>query len=696
MTTDELLMRAAEDCSLFNLNAALKALREHNNNHDLSELADQFQLLWENFPEEPELEQAQFCLEAAKLRIPDSAVFRQVLAAAIKAVLPPYLCKAGVLRAVGLRDSAVHPNEVMRRIERLMAIKSGVMTYVFDSARWGMVTNVDALNATVAVNFNEGGAMGISLDKMLTRGYFFKNSVATNKLTAPAKLLQLSGNDFRTIVTEQSVVHLSEGMIKAMAERLLVPHTLNTEAFEKWFSSESAPKPVAAPAKRCAATARSLKEMDLLLDDELKAGCNEIDEAMAASFAAFFTNLKTDVAMREAKLLCSIIAKIADRAQKSSWETVLAPLKGKAPFWPEDPTTAKLEILEVWGSLAVKISGKLAQVTTVVFDDEYLTYLAVRLPLKSINVCAELLDAELLDLVFANPPLMTADLLLWSWKNRKKHPSLEDLIRLENVVVALNYSRLPKEWGAAQRELHSLLLDKKDFQEYIVKTAGNDVPALVSALAGASTFTTGERQSLLVKLSNYSKAIREHLEAGAGSKLLNAGGAGQEPAPAVEEAIYTSLASHRKLVQELHDIINIHQPENREALKTARAHGDFRENAEFDAAKERRNFLTRRRNELERDLARVNALDFSTIQPSEFVDLGVTVTLEIAGAADEVYYFLGAWDGDPEKNYLSYKTKLGEVLRHRQTGDSVTLPDGRNAKVKSIAALPEAVLADMA
>jgi len=694
MTTDELLLKAAENCSLYNLNALLTNLREQN--QDLSEFADSFQLLWEKFPEEPELEQAQFCLEVARLRIPDNAVFRQVLAAAVKITLPPYLCKLGVLRAIGLRDNSVHPNEVMRRIERLMAIKSGVLTYIFDSGRWGLVTNIDALNATVAVNLNEGGALGVGLDKTLTRGYFFKNSIASSKLMTTAKLLSLSGADFRNIVAEQAVTHLSDGAVRALAERLLVPHALNSEAFEAWFSSASAAKPAAAPAKRNSSTARSLKEMDLLLDEEIKAQNKEVDETMIAGYAAFFTNLKADVANREAKLLCAIIAKLSERVQPAAWEQILEPLKGKAPFWPLDPSAARLENLEVWGTLAVKFSGKLAKVTCNIFDDEYLTYLAVRLPLKSINVCAEQLDGELLDLVFANPPLMTADVLLWAWKNRKKHPALETLIKLENVVLALNYSRLPKEWGAAQRELHTLLLDKEEFQKYIVQTAGDDVPALVGALAGASTFTTGERQSLLVKLSRYSNAIREHLEAGAGSKLLNAGGAGQEPAPAVEEAIYTSLASHRKLVQELHDIINIHQPENREALKTARAHGDFRENAEFDAAKERRNFLTRRRNGLERDLGRVNALDFATVKPTEFVDLGVTVTLEIAGSADETYYYLGAWDGNPEKNYLSYKTKLGEVLRHHQIGDAVTLPDGRNAKIKAIEALPESVLADMA
>ncbi len=690
MTTEELLLKAAEDCSIANLNNLYTNLTGANS--DAGEFAESWQLLWENFPEEPDFEQAKFCLEIAKLRIPESPVFRQVLNAAVKAVLPPYLAKLGVLRALGLRDNSVHPNEIVRRIERLMAIKSGVITFILESAKWGTVTNVDAINATVAINLISGGSLAVGLDKLLTRGYFFKNSVATNKLISPAKLQMLSGADFRNIVAGESVVHVGEGALRTLAEKL---RPLNTEDFEKWFTSTSTAQPAAAPAKRCAATARSLKEMDILLDEELKAGADSADDAMIEAFSGFFKKLKPEIAEQEAKMLCGVIAKITDRVQVEALEKALAPLKGKAPFWPLEPTTAKLEDLAVWGTLAVKYSGKLAQATVAVFDDEYLTYLAVRLPLKGINVCAEKLDAELTDLIFAKPPLMTADLLLWIWKNRKKHPALEELIKLENVVMALNYSRLPKEWGAAQRDLHALLLDKEDFQKYIVQTA-KDVPSSVAALAGASTFTTGERQSLLVKLSRYSSTLKEHLEAGAGLKLFNAGGANQTAAPAVDEAIYTSLASHRRLQQELQDIINIHQPENREALKTARAHGDFRENAEFDAAKERRNFLTRRRNELERDLARINAMDFSTIEPTGYVDLGVTVTLEIAGGADEVYYFLGAWDGEPEKKYLSYKTKLGEILRMRQVGDEVTLPDGRKAKIKSITALPESVIADMA
>ncbi len=695
MTTDEIILRAAENCEMGNLSGLLEHMRELNANQDLNAFSDSLLLLWEGFAEEPTFEQAGFCLEMARLRVPDSAIFRQVLAVAVKAVLPPYLCKAGVVRALGLRDNNVPPGEVARRVDRLMAIKSGIVTFLTESGRWGTISNVDTLNASVAVNLLEGGALAVSLEKLLGKGYFFASSVATTKLATPAKVAKLSSHEFRHIAATQATMHLSDGAIKSLAEKLLVPMVMSLSAFEAWYAQDT---PAAAPAPstaRGAARARSLKEMDILLEQEIAARQHQIGDAEAAGFIEFFSGLKDEVAVREAKLLAGVVAGISERVQRERWSEVLTPLMGRAPFWPLDPNAAKLEDIEVWGDLAVKLSSRLCTVTLAVFEADYVARLAVRMPLKSLNVCAEQLPPALIDEVFAQPPLITADIILWVWKNRKAHPALAHLLKLEHVVTALNLGRLPKAWGAGQRELHSQLLDKEDFQKYMVQAASDDVPTLVGALAGASTFTTGERQSLLVKLSRHSDKIREHLEAGAGSRILSAGGQGAAATPVAAEPIYTSLASHRRLIQELHDIINIHQPENREALKTARAHGDFRENAEFDAAKERRNFLTRRRNELERDLARVNALDFRTIKPARFIDFGTTVELEIGNGGTETYYFLGAWDGNPDKKYLSYKTKLGEVLRNHQPGDKLTLPDGRTATVKSIAALPETVLHDL-
>ena len=143
------------------------------------------------------------------------------------------------------------------------------------------------------------------------------------------------------------------------------------------------------------------------------------------------------------------------------------------------------------------------------------------------------------------------------------------------------------------------------------------------------------------------------------------------------------------------DIINIHQPENREALKTARAHGDFRENAEFDAAKERRNFLTRRRNELERILTQAQAVTFGGVKPGKHAELGCTVTLQYPNGATEAYHLLGAWDGNPDKGYLSYKTRLGEAIYQHEIGTTVDLPGGKRATIAKIEALTPEIIAEM-
>jgi len=159
--------------------------------------------------------------------------------------------------------------------------------------------------------------------------------------------------------------------------------------------------------------------------------------------------------------------------------------------------------------------------------------------------------------------------------------------------------------------------------------------------------------------------------------------------------MYSSVASIRLLKNELDNIINVEQPKNREALKTARAHGDFRENSEFDAAKERRNFLTRRRNELERILMQVQAITFATVKIDKFAVIGSTVTLEYPNGEREVHHLLGAWDGNPEKHYLSYKTRLGEAIFRHEVGSTIDLPGGKRATIAKVEPLSKEILAEM-
>ena len=67
--------------------------------------------------------------------------------------------------------------------------------------------------------------------------------------------------------------------------------------------------------------------------------------------------------------------------------------------------------------------------------------------------------------------------------------------------------------------------------------------------------------------------------------------------------------------------------------------------------------------------------------------MGTEVVLRDVSGAEKVYSIVGSSAGDPDRNLVSYKTKIGETLLGAKVGDSLTLPDGSKVTVKSIAPL---------
>jgi transcription elongation GreA/GreB family factor len=136
---------------------------------------------------------------------------------------------------------------------------------------------------------------------------------------------------------------------------------------------------------------------------------------------------------------------------------------------------------------------------------------------------------------------------------------------------------------------------------------------------------------------------------------------------------------------------NVQIPENREALKTAREHGDFKENSEYDAAKERRNFLSNRRDELESSILNIQPTDYKMVEVNDTVVVGCQVDLKDSDGKEVTYYLLGAHDGDPDNHRISYHTPFGKCLLDIQSGEEVTMPDGSRYKIIKVAALPEKI-----
>lgn len=659
-------------------------------------VVEQLNLLWEAWGGE-ELDDAQgaFCIGLAALPMTDGPLFRKLLAQSVKAVLPNYLSRPPIMKALGVRDENVALCDFAARLHRLRVLKNGLILFLPGSSRWGIAGSLDSIGS-LAVNTwgGTGGAAAIPLDTVLREAVLLSPGPELVKLVDGSRGV-VSAADFRAIVARKALVPVSEAAMKQMAQSGCA-RAFDRAAFEKYWDSKAGG--CHTPSSRRACGGRSLKEVDLLLTAEESDGAEAFSEEEVAGFRGFFSNLKADTAAREAKLLASLVARLLPRSTPEQLKGMLTPLLAKAPFWPAKPTAAPLALMSVWGELPAKELELLAQVTAAIFPEEYLAECAMRFPLKSLNaICANISDEALYDL-FIEQKFCTPDFLLWIWKNRKKRESAElmQVLNVDAVSRALSLDNLPKAWGAGQRELRTLLLNSADFQKQLIHAASEDVLMFAAALQGALFLSSGERQSLMVKLARISPLLRDHLENGAGQRILKAGiGRVDTDAPTGDEPNYTSVKSHRRLIKELEDIINVHIPENREALKVARAHGDFRENSEFDAAKERRNFLGRRRTELERELARIQPVNMRTVRVEDFAVIGSEIELKYEDGEIEIYQLLGAWDGDPDRKFLAYRTRLGLAVFNRRVGESIEVPGGRACVLAAVRRLSETIIAEL-
>jgi transcription elongation factor GreA len=107
-------------------------------------------------------------------------------------------------------------------------------------------------------------------------------------------------------------------------------------------------------------------------------------------------------------------------------------------------------------------------------------------------------------------------------------------------------------------------------------------------------------------------------------------------------------------------------------IQRAREFGDLRENAEYQAAKERQTYvqariamLTRRRNE-------VALMNLDRV-PHGKAGFGSTVTLREAGGAEIVYQLVMPEDADAEKGLISTASPIGRALLNKEEGDEVTV-----------------------
>ena len=108
-------------------------------------------------------------------------------------------------------------------------------------------------------------------------------------------------------------------------------------------------------------------------------------------------------------------------------------------------------------------------------------------------------------------------------------------------------------------------------------------------------------------------------------------------------------------------------------IKTARAHGDLSENAEYHAAKERQGMVNARLGQLRQRLAEISLVNFSNI-PRDRVAFGSTVIVQdIAKGAEVQYKIVTSEDTDVAKGKISTSSPIGRGLIGKQVGDMITV-----------------------
>lgn len=126
---------------------------------------------------------------------------------------------------------------------------------------------------------------------------------------------------------------------------------------------------------------------------------------------------------------------------------------------------------------------------------------------------------------------------------------------------------------------------------------------------------------------------------------------------------------YQKLVDELNDLINNKRPKMLDRLAKARAMGDFRENSEYQAAKEDQGVTEGRIQELEALIDNVEIIE-APKGSSNSVQLGSTVNVEVAGKK-VTFEIVGEFEADPMNNKLSQSSPIGKALIGKKMGEEV-------------------------
>jgi transcription elongation factor GreA len=125
-----------------------------------------------------------------------------------------------------------------------------------------------------------------------------------------------------------------------------------------------------------------------------------------------------------------------------------------------------------------------------------------------------------------------------------------------------------------------------------------------------------------------------------------------------------------RLRAELEELTTVKRPQVIARIRTAKEHGDLKENSDYHAAREEQSFLEGRVQAIEARLR--SAVIVEAPAAGSRIGLGSVVTMDDLGEA-VTYTIVGADDSDPARGRISSVSPVGRALLGREVGDDVVV-----------------------
>jgi transcription elongation GreA/GreB family factor len=263
------------------------------------------------------------------------------------------------------------------------------------------------------------------------------------------------------------------------------------------------------------------------------------------------------------------------------------------------------------------------------------------------------------------------------WLCEERHGPYAEIVQhprtLGAIISAMERDQFKEK---KDRKLHDLVMNDQELVLDLIAAADTDeLREAMRKLLMTPVFEELNKRSLLGRM------VRVYPEL---EPLIT----GVEKDKSRDELI-VSWASMAQRKVEYDDLVSKKIPQNRQDIQIAREYGDLRENFEYKSAKDQQRVLTRRKSELERDLARARGSDLLDAKEGQ-VSIGSVVVLKRSSdGGTETYTVLGAWDTDPSKHVISYLAQMAQAIVGKKVGERVMVPkESGEHEMEVISAVP--------